>query len=269
MADDEEIPVPAEEVVAPPPAAPEELDGNWARPQRERVRALPKPVTPTKEDRARHQLTHIPYAVWCRHCVACRGRNLPHRRVVPLPAENVVPVISMDLAHIQRHDAEKKLPFIVARDHKTRMTFAHLLRGKSTVVAEYSDYVVNALLNDIRMLDYKKLIVKNDQENAMKALYERLRRLRNASGEQTLEENSPVGESQSNGVIEEAIKEVEEMLATILSSLEMNLSATLPQECAATAWAVEYAAVLLNYFKEGADGLTPPRGTAARNTSDP
>ena len=101
-------------VPAPVPA--EDVDGNWARPQRERVRALPKPITPTREERERHQLTHIPYAVWCRHCVACRGRNLPHRRVIPLPAENVVPVISMDLAHIQRHDADKKLPF----------TFAHL-----------------------------------------------------------------------------------------------------------------------------------------------
>ena len=100
----------------------------------------------------------------------------------------------MDLAHIKRHDAEKTLPFIVARDHKTRITFAHLLQGKSTVVAEYSDYVVNALLDNIRMLDYKKFILENDQENAMKALYERMRRLRNLSGEQTFEENSPVGE---------------------------------------------------------------------------
>ena len=108
MDQQEEEPDHAEDVDQPPPALPEDLDGNWARPQRERILALPKPVTPTKDQRERHKLTHIPYADWCKHCVACRGRNLPHRRVVPLPAESVVPVISMDLAHIKRHDAEKK-----------------------------------------------------------------------------------------------------------------------------------------------------------------
>ena len=215
--------------VPAPPDMPEDLDGNWERPRRERVRALPKPITPTKEQRARHRLTHIPYADWCSHCVRCRGRNLPHRKLTPLPAENVVPVISMDLAHIKRNEADKKLPFIVARDHKTRITFAHLLKGKSTVVADYSDYVVNALYNDIRMLDYKKIILKNDQESALKALYERLRRLRNVAGEQTLEDNSPVGESQSNGVVEEAIKEIEEVLGTILSSLDESLNGVLPR----------------------------------------
>ena len=64
----------------------------------------------------------------------------------------------------------------------------------------------------------------------MKALYEWLRRLRNAAGEQTLEENSPVGESQSNGVAEEAIKEIEEMLGTILSSLDESLNGVLHQD---------------------------------------
>jgi hypothetical protein len=181
---------------------------------------------------------------------------LPHRRVRPLPAESVVPVVSMDLAHVKRSDAERKLPFIVLRDHRTGLAFAHLLQGKSTVVAEYSDYVVNAVLNDVRYLDYKKVILKSDQESAMTALYERVRRLRNRTGEQTLEEHSPVGESQSNGIVEEAIKEVEEMMATILSSLEEALGGRLPQECAAIAWAVEYAAVLINYFKEGSDGKT-------------
>ena len=256
MVDNEEAPEAGEEAVPPPPAHPEDVDGNWARPVRQRIQALPKPLTPTREDRERHRLTHIPYATWCRHCVACRGRNLPHRHVRPLPADSIVPVVSMDLAHVKRHDAEKKLPFIVVRDHSTKLTFAHLLQGKSTVVAEYSDYVVNAVLNDLRYLDHKKMILKSDQEKAMTALFERLRRLRNQSDEQTLEENSPVGESQSNGVVEEAIKEVEEMMATLLSSLEESLGGRLPQECAAVAWAVEYAAVVMNYFKVGADGMT-------------
>ena len=58
MDQQEEEPDHAEDVDQPPPALPEDLDGNWARPQRERIRALPKPVTPTKDQRERHKLTH-------------------------------------------------------------------------------------------------------------------------------------------------------------------------------------------------------------------
>ena len=245
-----------EMAVQPPPAMPEDVDGNWAGPRRQRIRALPNPVTPTREERERHALTHTPYATWCRHCVSCGGVNLPHRKVEPLPRDSVVPVVSMDLAHVKRHDAEDKLPFIVVRDHSTRVTFAHLLKGKSTVVAEYSDYVVNAVLNDLRYLDHKKLILKSDQESAMTALYERIRRMRNQSGEQTLEEHSPVGESQPNGVIERAVREVEEMMATILASLEASLGGRIPQESPVLAWAIEYSAVIISYFAEGSDGRT-------------
>ena len=149
----------------PPPEMPEDIDGNWARPERQRVRPLPKPKTPTKEEREIHRLTHLPFADWCKHCVKCKGRNLLHRRLDELPDSDVMPVVSMDLGFIQRSDSETKLPFIVARDRKTRLTFAHLLKGKSTVNAEYSDHVFRALVNDLKFLDYQTMILKSDQEH--------------------------------------------------------------------------------------------------------
>ena len=101
MADGDANPIPHEDDANPPAEPPaEDLDGNWARPRRERVRALPKPVTPTAAERERHALTHMPYALWCAHCVRCRGRKLPHRRLAPLPAENVVPVIAMGIGYL-------------------------------------------------------------------------------------------------------------------------------------------------------------------------
>ena len=258
--DDDEII--AEDEIQGPAAPPshelaEDLDGNWQRPVRQRVRALPKPVTPTRPERERHRLTHIPFADWCVHCVRCKGRNLPHRRVEPLPEAGTVPVVSMDLAFIKRSDSEQALPFIVTRDRRTRLTFSHLLQGKSTLNAEYSDYVFNAMVQDLRYLDYGTLILKSDQEGAMKALYERVRRARSSSGEKTIVEHSPVGESQSNGVVEQAIKDVKEQLGTILAALEESLGGRVPQESAIIAWAIEYSSTLLNYFKEGADGKTP------------
>ena len=114
----------------PPPLPPDDLDDNWRRHRQPRVRALPRPVTPTKEQRALHRLTHQPYETWCAHCVKCRGRNLPHRKLTPLPAQDVVPVIAMDLGHLKRADSERKQPFIVVRDAKTRMTFCAPTTGQ-------------------------------------------------------------------------------------------------------------------------------------------
>ena len=120
--DDDEI-IAEDEIQAPdappPPALAEDLDGNWQGPVRQRVRALPKPVTPTRAERERHRLTHIPFADWCVHCVRCKGRNLPHRRVEPLPEAGTVPVVSMDLAFIKRSDADQAVPLIVTRDRRS------------------------------------------------------------------------------------------------------------------------------------------------------
>ena len=51
----------------------------------------------------------------------------------------------MDLAFARRTEAAKAVPFIVARDAKTRLTFAHLLQGKSTTTEAYSEYVVASI----------------------------------------------------------------------------------------------------------------------------
>ena len=39
------------------------------------------PLQPTKEEIEQHQTTHIPYAPWCKHCVAARAvrRQHPHK----------------------------------------------------------------------------------------------------------------------------------------------------------------------------------------------
>ena len=59
-----------------------------------------------------------------------------------------------------------------------------------------------------------------DQEPSMTALQERVRVLRSAPGEQTILENSLIGEHQSNGTVENAVQESEGMIATLTAALE-------------------------------------------------
>ena len=78
------------EVQAPPPLLPAPPTGaprrrGLSRPHERQgheppgVRVLPKPVTPTCLEREQHELTHIKYETWCRHCVMTREQKDPHR----------------------------------------------------------------------------------------------------------------------------------------------------------------------------------------------
>ena len=131
------------------------------------------------------------------------------------------------------------------------------LPGKSTANEPYSRYVVDAVIKDLKSLDRKKCILKSDQEPAMLALQERVRQLRCGEEEQTILENSPVAESQSNGVIEKGIQEVESQARTLMCALEERLRAVIPWNSPVGAWLIEYAAVLLNLYREGKDKMVP------------
>ena len=237
-----------QEVQVPPPP----------RPHAEaRVRALPRPVAPTRAEREAHEVCHLPYATWCSHCVAGCAQNDPHRRLKKHDDENVVPVVSVDFAFSKKAEQEGTSPVLVVRDHKTRMTFAHPVPGKSTRNEPYSNYTVDAVVQDLKMLDRKRCILKSDQEPAMEALQERVQRARSGVDEHTVLENSPVDESQSNGTVEKAIKEVENHVRTMTSALETRLGEAVPWDHPLMLWMIEYSATLMNLFRVGKDEQSP------------
>ena len=45
-----------------------------------RVVKLQDPKKPTEEEVKEHQLTHLPFRSWCKHCVAGKGTETPCRR---------------------------------------------------------------------------------------------------------------------------------------------------------------------------------------------
>jgi hypothetical protein len=69
-------------------------------------------------------------------------------------------------------------------------------------------------------------------------------------------ENSPVGASASNGVIERGIQSVQGQVRIIRLALERRYGASIPAEHPLMAWAVEFVAVVLNRVEIGHDGRT-------------
>ena len=221
------------------------------------MRALKKPTAPTRAQREEHEVSHIKFEAWCEHCQKGKGLNDPHRKLKKHVNDDVTPVVSMDFAFSKLEAQEGTSPVLVLRDHLTRMTFAHPVPGKSTVNEPYSRYTIDRVVQDLKIVDRKRCILQTDQEPAMLAPQEKVKQIRCAPGEHTVLENSPVAESQSNGVVEKAIQEVETQSRTMMSALRSRIKAEVPWNHPLALWLIEYAAVLINVYREGKDGRTP------------
>ena len=44
------------------------------------AKALPRPNEPTQQQRAQHNLTHLPFRSWCEHCVRAKGKERQSKR---------------------------------------------------------------------------------------------------------------------------------------------------------------------------------------------
>ena len=68
----------------PPGAADDDDEAEEARPPPPNR----GPRDPTRAEIEAHQATHLPFRSWCKHCVAGRSDNPPHRRAPPRTRRN-------------------------------------------------------------------------------------------------------------------------------------------------------------------------------------
>ena len=114
-------------------------------------------------------VSHIPYRAWCSHCVRGRGKSFAHHRVNRQEDPEEVPVVSIDYGFF---GAPGELP---------------------------ADAV----------LGYPSVVIKSDQEPAIKALAEAVKNSFAAKGGVRVQlENSPRGDDhgKSNGEAEAAVE---------------------------------------------------------------
>ena len=65
------------------------------------------PERPSEEELRRHNLTHLPYASWCPHCVAGRGVDDKHEKKSEESKKKVKPVVQFDFMFL-RSEKDKK-----------------------------------------------------------------------------------------------------------------------------------------------------------------
>ena len=121
--------------------------------------------------------------------------SAPNRPHVKGKQDYNIPHLVCDYCFLGDKDDGETLIVQVTRDITSKCLFAHAVprKGVSHI------FGAEQVCKDIESLGYKDVVIKTDNEPAMLTLQEEIKSRR---VDKTILENSPVGESQSNGIAE-------------------------------------------------------------------
>ena len=186
------------------------------------VKAWRDPGRPTKEEVAKHNITHMPFRAWCAACVGGKAKDRLHHSVDGGNKE--VPQVVFDYMMGGEGDSETAA-IQVTKDRRSRMIFAHVVPRKGMIHA----HGAAEMLKDMEKLGYHEVILKSDGEPALKAIQKEVRERREKP---TMLENSPAGDSCANGAAERAVQAVGGQVRVLKFALENRLGIKLPvQHC--------------------------------------
>ena len=150
-----------------------------------------------------------------------------------------IPTISVDCGFFGQPEdrAHDTLPVLIARDRRSNRIWSHPVPSKGVV----RPYPARALMTDLDFMEYKRVILKSDQEPSIVALCDAVK---NGWHGEVVPEASPKGESKSNGEVERAVQSVRGLARTLKDFLEQRSGPLL-------AWLVDHCSTLLLLFHKG------------------
>ena len=119
-----------------------------------------------------------------------------------------------------------------------------------------NEYSVRQLLTVLDYLGYSEVTLNCDQESAFNKVISDAK-VHRGPNTQTNVEHSPVGDSQSNGLVERANRTVEGQVRTMVSAFEEKLGGQIGADDSIFPWLILHAGTVLNRFLVGHDGKTP------------
>jgi len=145
-------------------------------------------------------------------------------------------------------EAEEGMPILVMHDRASKTIFADVVPATGL-----NPYAVARMKANLESLGYKRVVIKTDQEPAIMALKEAVVR---ETHMEVVKEESPIGESSSNGEIENAVKRVQAQVRTLKSHLQTESRGFLDRQHHITPWMIRHAANCISRHAVGEDGKT-------------
>ena len=214
----------------------------------EELKHVPAPVLPSKEEVEPYNVSHLPFRSWCSACVRGRGLSLGHRKV---DMKNKGGRTNTDYLRgpcgffgKPEGRAHDTLPVLIVQDRKSKGIWSHPVPSKGVT----HPYPARALMTELDFMGYKRVILKSDQEPSIVALCDAVK---NGWHGEIVPEESPKGESKSNGEVERAVQTVHALARTLKDFLEQQSGITSGSRSPLLAWLVEHCSNLLLLFHEG------------------
>ena len=205
------------------------------------------PEEPTQSEIDDHHLSgHTPFRQWCSACVMGSANSNPHHK--HKDEDQSIPVVSMDYGYMESKNQEKGMPMLVMKDRKTKAIYANIVPEKGL-----NPYAVKRASKDLQLLGHDKIILKTDNEASIMALK---RAIMTEKPVTIVPEEAPVRESQSNGEVENAVKQVQSKTRTLRLSIESRYEMDLNRDHPSIPWMLKHAADMLRRMSIGKDGRT-------------
>lgn len=146
-------------------------------------------------------------------------------------------------------DDRKTLTSLAIRDGKSGVIYGSQVSHKGVS----DERVAKQISRWIDFLGYKRAVIKSNQEPAIVALRTEISK---AAVTELVPEYSPKKDSKSNGLAENAVKELAGMIRTLKDSVEEKANIKLKEFSTLLTWIVDYAGTLITRTKIGSDGET-------------
>lgn len=215
----------------------------------------PVPDKPTDEEVREHNATHTPPKPWCPYCAKATAKRDPHRIIrkdVPDVEASIdkVPTISVGFMYLFN---KGERPTLVMVDHDSGRVWTYAPKDKAILSGE--GWIQRRIVRDIDNAGHKsiKRKFKSDQENSIVALQHEVQRLRSG---RTIPINSPVGESESNGRVENAIPRVQDKVRTLKAHVKGETGLDITSMDGLMSWLTRWAGELITRYSIGKDGKT-------------
>ena len=215
-------------------------------------RAAADPGQPTRAERDEHSLTHFPFRSWCRVCVLGRAKDSPSRTVKGAFAESVLPRVRMDYCFLTE-DVEKEagehgeaesaradtsITVAVMQESLCRSVWAYAVESKGSM----EEWMIQQVCDDLETVGLKneRLVLTSDQESSIVDVMKEMQKARECEFGSALD-NSRVGDSDSNGTIENAVGSVEGVARTLRIALEEKVGQRILATDPIIPWLIRHA----------------------------
>ena len=152
------------------------------------------------------------------------------------------------------HEARHNPPYLVMTEHRHGRCWAYQVPNKG--IHDKANWLPARIVQDLDNNGLKgaKIQLKSDQEPSIVNIQTAVQEIRPGM---VIPTNSPLGESQCNGRVENTMRRIQEKAKALRHQLEYHIKCKVPDEAPIKSWLLKWADELLSKYSTGDDGETP------------